>query len=193
MEVMRPAAAEFDPELPVIEAVQQGDPDALAELMRRHSGWVRGVVFAVLGRTDEIDDVTQRVWMRVWREASRLEDTRRWRVWLYRIAHNAAMDAGRARRRRRRLLGGLFERRGPQLAAPADRELVQDERHQAMLRAISGLPVIYREPFVLRHLEGWSYEQIAEALDVPKDTIETRLVRARRMLREALSGRVELG
>ena len=56
--------------------------------------------------------------------------------------------------------------------------------------AIAGLPVLYREPFVLRVLEGWSYEQIGEALRLPKDTVETRLVRARRLLRERLQGRL---
>jgi RNA polymerase sigma-70 factor (ECF subfamily) len=49
------------------------------------------------------------------------------------------------------------------------------------------MPAIYREPFVLRHLEDWSYRQIAETLDLPVDTVGTRLVRARRMLQETLS------
>ena len=52
--------------------------------------------------------------------------------------------------------------------------------------AVDALPVLYREPFVLRHLNGWSYKQIAEVMDMPVDSIETRLVRARRLLREAL-------
>ena len=68
--------------------------------------------------------------------------------------------------------------------------MVRSETHQRVLNAIAGLPEIYREPFVLRHLEDWSYKQIAEAMDMPVDTVETRLVRARRLLREALKGRV---
>ena len=56
-----------------------------------------------------------------------------------------------------------------------------------MMAVIEKLPVLYREPFVLRHLNGWSYREIADVLDMPVDSVETRLVRARRMLRNSLS------
>jgi RNA polymerase sigma-70 factor (ECF subfamily) len=63
------------------------------------------------------------------------------------------------------------------------------EEYEAMLAAIEALPPLYREPFVLKHVEGWSYAQIGEALGLPNDTVETRLVRARRLLRERLNGK----
>ena len=71
-----------------------------------------------------------------------------------------------------------------------DDEAVEEERMCEVRAAIEALPPMYREPFTLRHLEGWNYRQIAELLDVPVDTVETRLVRARRRLREALHGKV---
>jgi RNA polymerase sigma-70 factor (ECF subfamily) len=64
------------------------------------------------------------------------------------------------------------------------------EVSEVVLEAIRALPALYREPFVLRHLQGWSYRQIAETMGLPVDTVETRLVRARRLLREALDGKV---
>ena len=137
-----------------------------------------------------MDDVAQRVWIRAWREAPRLQDTARWRAWLYRIARNAATDASRARRRRRRFLGRLLDRGRTRDPAPPDQRIVADERHRAVLDAIASLPALYREPFVLRHLEDWSYRQIGEALDLPTDTVETRLVRARRLLRQRLAGAI---
>lgn len=184
---MMPNAAEHDPELPVIEAIQRGDSHALAELMRRHGPWVRSVVFGALGRADEIDDVAQRVWMQVWRQARKLDDLSSWRVWLYRIARHAAADAGRSKMRRRRLVEVLWRKGRRVKAAPADESLLADERRAAMLQAIGGLPAIYREPFVLKHIEGWSYARIGEMLGLPVDTVETRLVRARRLLREKLA------
>jgi RNA polymerase sigma-70 factor, ECF subfamily len=51
---------------------------------------------------------------------------------------------------------------------------------------------LYREPFVLRHMNGWNYQQIAEAMEMPVDSIETRLVRARRLLRDALKDKLSL-
>jgi len=62
--------------------------------------------------------------------------------------------------------------------------------NNVMLDAISQLPPLYREPFVLKHLQDWSYAQIGDALGLPIDTVETRLVRARRLLREQLAGKV---
>jgi RNA polymerase sigma-70 factor (ECF subfamily) len=64
------------------------------------------------------------------------------------------------------------------------------EQHDAVLAAIEDLPELYREPFVLKHVEGWSYAEIADVLGLPPDTVETRLVRARRLLREKLSGKL---
>lgn len=186
---MMPIPAEHDPELPVIEAIQRGDAHALAELMRRQGSWVRSVIFGALGRSSEVDDVAQRVWMQVWRQAGRLQDPASWRVWLYRIARHAATDAGRSRKRERRLLDVLLRRQRstPVKTTSADQPLLSDERRQAMLAAIGELPDLYREPFVLKHLEGWSYAQIGQTLGLPVDTVETRLVRARRLLREKLA------
>jgi len=189
---MKALEVEYDPERPVIEAIQQSDPHAMDEFIHRQKRFVRGVIFSVLGRLDEIDDVAQRVWIQVWQKARRLEDPNRWRSWLYRIAHNAAIDAGRRKQRHHRFLNELVINAWPQKRANSrpDQTIVADEQHQAVLEAIGSLPEIYREPFVLKHLEGWSYRQIAEALDMPTDTVETRLVRARRLLRQQLAGKV---
>ncbi len=194
---MKALEIEHDPERPVIEAIRRGDADALAELVSRQGRWVRAVIFAGLGRADEVEDVAQKVWMRVWSEARRLEDPSRWRPWLYRIARNAASDAARGRTRRRRLLGAWHRRFAGEVSdghrvgqATPLHQLVADEGRRAVLQAIASLPELYREPFVLKHLEGWSYRQIGELLGLPPDTVETRLVRARRQLRERLAGKV---
>ncbi|HSW46905.1 MAG TPA: RNA polymerase sigma factor [Phycisphaerae bacterium] len=187
-----PVERDNEAERPVIEAIQCGDAYAMSEFVRRHDRWVRGVVFGVLGRRADLEDVAQQVWMKVWREARQLEDTGRWRPWLYRIARNAAFDAGRSIKRRQSAMDHLAARTGrtaPTAPSAADR-LRAEEQLVAMLGAIEALPAIYREPFVLKHLEGWSYKDIGELLDLPTDTVETRLVRARRLLRESLAGRL---
>ncbi len=71
------------------------------------------------------------------------------------------------------------------------RGAIQSEVLKEVLDAIAGLPLIYREPFVLRHLEEWSYAEIGDVLNLSVETVETRLVRARRLLREMLQGKVE--
>ena len=59
-----------------------------------------------------------------------------------------------------------------------------------VLEAIRALPALYREPFVLRHLNDWSYQEIGDVMGMPVDSVETRLVRARRFLREALKDKL---
>jgi RNA polymerase sigma-70 factor, ECF subfamily len=193
---MKPLEVEYDPQRPVVEAIRTGDPHAMAELVRAQGRWVRAVVFGVLGRTDELDDVCQKVWILVWRECRKLDDPGRWRSWLYRIARNAATDALRSGQRRKRLQGApgaggdMLNLRPAGERSEPQSEVLAKEQHQAMLDAIAELPELYREPFVLKHVEGWSYAEIAEVLGLPTDTVETRLVRARRLLRERLSSRV---
>jgi RNA polymerase sigma-70 factor (ECF subfamily) len=186
-----PFAEEFDAEEPVIEAIRGGDRYAFGEFVRRRNRWVRGVIFGVLGDRECVDDVAQQVWSAVWQRIGELRDSRSWRPWLYRLARNAAIDAGREITRRRNvvlpLAGDLQEHRSP---PEPDAALARDEQHREVLAAIQALPAIYREPFVLRHVNGWSYQEIGEVMGLPIDSVETRLVRARRLLRESLKDRI---
>ncbi len=171
----------------LIAAAQRGESRALDVFVRRHDGWVRHVVYAAVGNPALVDDVAQQVWATVWQQIGTLVDPASWRGWLYRTAKNAAIDAGMKRARERR---GQADRSNAEPAAskrgdPA-MQVAGAEQHRRVLRTIKALPEIYREPFILRHLEGWSYAQIGEAMDLPIDTVETRLVRARRLLRTSL-------
>lgn len=176
-------------DLRLVEALRGGDRGALGEFLERNGRWVRGTVYAVLGDLDLLEDVVQEVWLTVWRRASRLEDARRWRGWLHRLAKNAAIDA--LRRKRSRL--GLLERwrlwgRRPSSVPSEHERLELTDEHRRVLEAIEELPEIYREAFVLRHLESWDYRRMAEVLSLPLAPVETRLVRARRLLRRRLRG-----
>lgn len=182
------ASLEYDSVVPVVEAVQQGDKHAFTELLHRQDRWVRGVVLGVLGNRDRVDDVSQQIWTTVWQRIGDLRDPKRWRSWLYRLARNAAVDAGRSATRRRETPSTGIDDASDDATPVTD--AVTRERDQAVYEAIASLPPLYREPFVLKHVENWSYRRIAEVMELPVDTVETRLVRARRLLREALSPRL---
>ncbi len=178
----------------LVAEAQRGDRPAADRLVREHQRWVCSVIYGVSGRPDLVEDVAQQVWTQVWQRLDSLKDPRRLRSWLYTIARNAAIDAGVARKRHRdanvgldAVKDGLGDRRAP---GPV-RWAMGNETHRALLGAIEALPAIYREPFALRHLEDWSYARIGEALGLPVETVETRLVRARRLLRESLKGKIE--
>lgn len=178
----------------LVSSARRGDRRAADRLVREHDPWLRSVIFGVTGRPDIVDDVAQQVWTQVWERLDSLKDPQRLRSWLYAIARHAAIDAGTARRRRQSLVGSLDA--APQLppdtrqGEPGD-SATRQELQELLLRAIESLPAIYREPFALRHLEGWTYAQIGELLGLPVETVETRLVRARRLLKEMLEGKIE--
>ena len=182
---------EADPEQPVIDAIRAGDAYAFEELVRRHDRWVRGIVFGVLGDHDRLDDVSQLVWTNTWQRIGGLRDATRWRPWLYRLARNAAIDAGRdITRRRNSTLSGDAALSQASSGPTPDATLAGDEQHGEVLNAVRALPALYREPFVLRHLNDWTYQEIADLMEMPVDSVETRLVRARRLLREALKDKL---
>lgn len=172
----------------LIERIRARDPSAFTRWMAQNERWIRGVVYGVLGNRDRVDDVLQQVWMLIWQRADSLRDVRNWRTWVYSVARHAALDAGRDTTRRKRLISGPVE---DDLPDPRSREKDAaaglTEHHERVLRAIEALPAIYREPVILRHLEGWSYRRIAEVMGMPVDSVETRLVRAMRMLRDQLA------
>ena len=177
----------FDAEEPVVEAIRAGDRYAFTEFVHRQNGWVRGAVYGVLGERDLVDDVAQHVWTNVWQRIGELRDAKRWRPWLYRLARNAAIDAGRdATRRRHRTKVLAADPPGRVAPRTPDDDLIGREQRREVLAAVQGLPALYREPFVLRHVNGWSYREIADVMGMPIDSVETRLVRARRFLRESL-------
>ena len=162
--------------------------------MREHDRWVRSVIFGVTGRADLVEDVAQQVWTQAWERLDSLKDARRLRSWLYTIARNAAIDASVARRRRANGSVGFEQVRedcSDERTRGPVRWAIGSEMQQPLLRAIEALPAIYREPFALRHLEDWNYARIGEVLGLPVETVETRLVRARRLLRESLRGKIE--
>ena len=176
----------------LVADAQQGDRSAAERLIREHDRWVRSIIYSVTGRAELVDDVAQQVWIRVWQRLDSLRDPRRLKSWLYNITRNASIDAGIARKRRP---GSLslepgFEPAAERNDASPVGSAIAGETHRKLLQAVQSLPALYREPFVLRHLEDWSYAQIGDVMALSVETVETRLVRARRLLREMLKGKV---
>lgn len=176
----------------LIAQAQRGSRPAVDQIVRENEGWVRGVIYGTIGRADLVDDVAQQVWTQVWQRLGSLQDPRRLRAWLYAVARNAAIDASQDRRRRSTIgLDFVADGLGDNPGRGPVKSVVGDELRETLLRAVEALPALYREPFVLRHLEDWSYAEIGNLLGLSVETVETRLVRARRLLRETLQGKVE--
>lgn len=151
--------------------------------------WVAAILLAHKPRDADLDDLLQSVAATVVRKIGEVRDPGAERAWLRRVAINEARLAGRRRAVRingLRLVGAGAERACDGAAAGVDHRAELDERVARVVRAIEDLPEQYREPLALRCVRGMTYKQIAAITGMKETTIETRIARGRRMLREAL-------
>lgn len=163
----------------VVRRAIAGDPAAQAQLWERHHRLVAAVLLAHSplnrGRRADLDDLMQEVALTLCARISTLEQPERFAGWLVAVARTAAKQAHRKER----------SRIAPQ---PLDHEPVSPAPSRSdgdLLDVARTLPIAYREPLLLQAVQGLSQREIAAALDLPETTVETRLVRGRRLLREA--------
>lgn len=174
----------------MVAGAKAGDREALRALWHAHRRWVAAVLLAYKPRHIELDDLLQEVAVSVVSNIRSLRDEASLRPWLRTIAINAARASARRSQHRPRLR--LVDDAGPRFGAGADESAVRDDESQRILRLTQELPDMYREPLLLQAAYGMSVNQVAAMLDVPVTTIETRLARARRMLRQQIAGNGEL-
>jgi RNA polymerase sigma-70 factor (ECF subfamily) len=165
----------------------EGDRDAIAEVWRTNRRWIAAVIAAHAPTTQDIDDVLQDVAATLVSKCRHLRDAGSLRGWLRVVAVNAARMAGRAKSTERRVLRGFAGVRTATDALSAATDPVAAEEARETLALLERLPPLYAEPLLLQATQGLSQRQIAELLDVPETTVETRLARGRRMLRQLLS------
>jgi RNA polymerase sigma-70 factor, ECF subfamily len=163
----------------------EGDGVAFEEVVRRYQRRVYAVALRVVRRHDVADDVTQDTFLRAHRALSTFDRSRPFGPWVCRIAANLAVNHVRSPQAREEgLPDGHAE-------TPSDREgplenVLDREVKEQLQGALAQLSAEQRAVFVLRAMEGLSYKEIAEALDISAGTVMSRLFRARERLVEAL-------
>lgn len=161
-----------------------GDTPALERLWDQHRRWAAAVVLAHMPRGVELEDLLQEIAMTMVRKIRDLQDPDSFRPWLRQIAVNAAKTAGRRKQTRQRVLGSPSAVHVEQLPSRPAPETGAISEARRLLELAQRLHPDYREPLLLRSVRGMSYRQISAVLELPVTTIETRIARARRMLRE---------
>lgn len=163
------------------EAAASGDPQAFSELVRRYHARIFRYLVRMVGCREEARDLTQDTFLSAYRMLPRWERRAPFRTWLFRIASNAAIDV--LRRRRIHDPGSISDIAEPLANGPDVEQLVHSEQRYAFFeRALERVPSIYRQPLLLRELEGMSYGEIASLLDVAEGTVKSRIARARAQL-----------
>jgi len=165
-----------------------GSSEGFEELVRRYQRPIASYVYRMLGDQDASLDVTQEVFIKVYNSLARYSPEYKFSTWLYRIAHNAAIDHLRRNSVQAQSLEAenadgsyqvQLEARGP--SPEQDRE--RSEWRTEIESVVRCLPPAYRDLILLRHGKDLSYDEIAEVTALPLGTVKNRLFRAREMMR----------
>lgn len=152
-----------------------------------HESWLRTVVRSRLNEPDAVEDVMQNIALAIVKHSAMLNEVHRVSAWLYQIAVRQVLmyrrSSGRRRKMHDRVAADPSVR--AESASPLD-GLLASETQETMQKALEGLPEIERQILMLKYAEGWSYKELASHLGVEEDTIEYRLLRARKNLRRLL-------
>jgi RNA polymerase sigma-70 factor (ECF subfamily) len=182
-------------EAALIERCTAGEETACAELVAAHQRMVFSLAMHLLGDRDEALDVSQEVFLRVFRTLSSFRGQSALRTWIYRIVINQARNRQRWWRRRHRgnqvSLGEHLTHFGDlesKTEVLPDRLLASKETASRIWQALDNLPFDQRTALVLREIDGLRYEEIAFSLGVAVGTVKSRLTRARQTLRAELLG-----
>lgn len=163
-------------------AAIDGDEQSLQGLWRRHRRWVAAILLAHKPRWADLDDLLQDVAVSVVRKVGEVRDPRAIRPWLRTVAINAAHAAARSGNRRKS--DTTLHEDEPREARPAVGRSADLEEGRRLMRLAMDLPDGYREPLLLKAVHNLSYREIGQILGLPETTIETRIARGRRQLRE---------
>jgi len=175
-------------EAQLIAETLAGESAAFGQLVERYQDRLFNTLVHVMGSADDALDVVQDAFVQAYLKLDTFRQSSTFYTWLYRIAFNVAAS----HRRKRRPAASVERARQATQFEPVDAQPgPEDEVHRAercrqVRDAIAGLSDEYRSVLVLREIDGYCYEEIAEVLDLPVGTVRSRLHRARLQLREQL-------
>lgn len=173
----------------LVEAALAGDRDAFGALVTRYQDRLFNSLLRVVGAHEDAADAVQDAFVQAYTKLESYRGAAQFYTWLYRIAMNVALS----RRRRRRPMASVDQAKENVGEEPLDAAegpedaVMSQERVEHVQMALAGLGDEHRNILVLRELEGFAYEEIADILDLPVGTVRSRIFRARVQLKEKLT------
>jgi RNA polymerase sigma-70 factor (ECF subfamily) len=175
----------------LVQTAVAGREASFEELVRRYQRPIAAYVYRMVGDYDSALDLTQEVFIKVYNSLNRYRAEFKFSTWIYKIAHNAAIDHLRRHSVRDLVLSGTVdgERREVLIESrrlTPEQESERKERRSEIESVVQLLQASYRELIVLRHSHDLSYDEIAEVTGLPLGTVKNRLFRAREAMRDLL-------
>ena len=177
-----------------IERVLEGDPSAFGPLVERYQGRIYAVVYGMVRNREDARELSQEAFVKAYRNLERFRFNASFYTWLCRIAMNVSIDHLRRQKLRRTEVfdEGIAARDDDGVISLAHhrndpgRNLERKRLRERIMSAMDELPDDQKQVVVLREIEGLSYKEIAEVMDIPEGTVMSRLFYARKKLQSAL-------
>ena len=184
------------PEPASVSAVRRavaGGPSAEAilfeDMITSHLDPLYRTALRLTGRPQDAEDLVQETYLRAWRSLHTYRPGTNPKAWLFRILHNAHIDRYRASTRTVQTVDEMEGQDPAFVVNETPESLVLSGVMDAEIRkALMDLPEVFRSCLILADLEGFSYQEIADILSIPRGTVMSRLFRGRRAMRRALAG-----
>jgi len=169
-----------------MQRARGGDEDAFAEIVDRYKDSLLNYLTHLVRSRERAEEVAQDAFVRLYQNAAKYKEQERLGPYLFRIATNLVVSEAR-RQKRWSLLLPRLQAGTRQSEPPADAAVLVHEIQRQVHGALERLPLDFRAPLVLFELEEWSYEEIAQALELRLGTVKSRISRARELLRRHLA------
>lgn len=173
----------------LVATAVSGVEGSFEELVRRYQRPISAYVYRMVGNYESALDLTQEIFIKVYSSLRRYRPEFKFSTWIYKIAHNAAVDHLRRNITREQSLivgseGDHFDLPIESNRLNPEQESERKERRVEIEAVVKTLPANYRELIILRHSQDLSYEEIVEVTGLPLGTVKNRLFRAREMMRQ---------
>ncbi|TKJ39836.1 RNA polymerase subunit sigma-24 [candidate division LCP-89 bacterium B3_LCP] len=179
----------------LIADFQNGDLSAFEEIVYRYQGQLINFVGRLLNDRIAAEDIVQETFLRVYRNKHRYREIARFSTWIYTIAGNLARTE--LRRRKIRNFFSISQRGDtekdyeiPDTSIDVEKQVERKINKEQVMKAITTLPVYFREVIILRDVQDLSYEEISNILKVPLGTVKSRVNRGRTQIQKKLKGRL---
>jgi RNA polymerase sigma-70 factor (ECF subfamily) len=165
-----------------------GEVEVYQVLVDRYSSRIVNVAYMMIGDRHEAEDVAQDAFIRAYKALPKFQHKAKFSSWLYQIALNLCKDFLKSKARSiKKMDDEKLQALEKRMEGSVSQVLLAAELSEGIRDVIYGLPELYREVFVLRHLQGVDYDDVAEITNVPADTVRVRAYRARELLRSSLA------
>jgi RNA polymerase sigma-70 factor (ECF subfamily) len=181
-ELPQPQILKLDDDFSLVKRFIDGDESTFRLLVQRHKEKVRNIIYLTLGDSDAVDDIAQEVFITIYKNLKKFRFESLFTTWLYRITVNKSKDHLR-KKNVRKIFVPINE-----ASEKLNNELITEKSDvsKIVMNAISKLPQKLKIPLLLKDIEGFSYQEIAQTMECEIGTVKSRIFRAREGLKKIL-------